>query len=249
MGLKTGIIERHKLGGTCLHYGCIPTKPFLQVLTCIRSFRSGPFGAHGREHWDDYPQILKFKHGVVDKNWQGVQFLMKKNKIDVIYGDGIANLPDSVRVKTEDGEQEISTTNLVVATGSRPRTFGLPIDGRTVFTSDHAVNLDAMPKSLIVLGGGVISVEFVSLRITVVRRRGHNCRAIADTDSAYGLRLGYRTRAVVWTPWHNRDDRHHGRFRDAQGWKEQCFDQNTPDGQGAAGAEGGAKAAAVGDRL
>ena len=110
----------------------------------------------------DYAKIMKFKEGIVDKNWKGVQFLMKKNKIDVIDGDGRAESATRVRVKGKDGERVVKAKNLVVATGSRPRTFGLPIDGKTVYTSDHAVNLDAMPKSLIILGGGVISVEFAS---------------------------------------------------------------------------------------
>jgi dihydrolipoamide dehydrogenase len=111
----------------------------------------------------DYIRVMAFKNSIVEKNWKGVQFLMKKNKIDVIEGSGMAESAGSVRVTKPDGSSELVTgKNLIVATGSRPRTFGLPIDGRTVYTSDHAVNLDAMPRSLIILGGGVISVEFAS---------------------------------------------------------------------------------------
>jgi dihydrolipoamide dehydrogenase len=163
LGLRTAVVERHKLGGTCLHYGCIPTKAFLESAQIYTEFQE-------REYWGltadnigyDYSKLLKFKDGIVDKNWKGVQFLMKKNKIDVVMGEGGAVSPTRVVVKTEGGEQTIDTKNLIVATGSRPRTFGLPVDGKTVYTSDHAVNLDAMPKSLIILGGGVISVEFAS---------------------------------------------------------------------------------------
>ena len=163
LGLKTAVIERHKLGGTCLHYGCIPTKAFLESAHVYTEF-------HERDYWGltadnvgyDYAKLLKFKEGIVDKNWKGVQFLMKKNRIDVIYGQGRAESPTRVSVTSDQGAQTVETANLIVATGSRPRTFGLPIDGKRVYTSDHAVSLDAMPKSLIILGGGVISVEFAS---------------------------------------------------------------------------------------
>ena len=91
LGFKTAVIERHKLGGTCLHYGCIPTKAFLESAHVYTEFQE-------REYWGliadnvgyDYAKIMKFKDGIVDKNWKGVQFLMKKNKIDVIEGDGLA---------------------------------------------------------------------------------------------------------------------------------------------------------------
>ena len=163
LGLRTALVERHKLGGTCLHYGCIPTKAFLESAHVYTEFQErDAWGLTADNVGYDYAKILKFKEGVVDKNWKGVQFLMKKNKIDVVEGDGVAESSSRVRVKGKDGETILECGNLIVATGSRPKTFGLPIDGRTVYTSDHAVSLDAMPKSLIILGGGVISVEFAS---------------------------------------------------------------------------------------
>ncbi|HZT96552.1 MAG TPA: dihydrolipoyl dehydrogenase [Chloroflexota bacterium] len=163
LGFKTALIERHKLGGTCLHYGCIPTKAFLESAHVYHQLQERErFGVTADNVGYDYQKIMAFKNGVVDKNWKGVQFLMKKNKIDVVYGEGVAESPSRVWVKTEDGEVAVEGNNLLVATGSRPRTFGLPIDGRQIYTSDHAVSLDAMPKSLIILGGGVISVEFAS---------------------------------------------------------------------------------------
>lgn len=167
LGMKTAVIERHKLGGTCLHYGCIPTKAFLESAHVLTELQNSEFWGLSAENVAyDYAKLLKFKDGIVDKNWKGVQFLMKKNKIDVVEGEGIAERASAggarVRVATKDGERSVEGRNLIVATGSRPRTFGLPIDGKRVYTSDHAVNLDAMPKSLIILGGGVISVEFAS---------------------------------------------------------------------------------------
>lgn len=168
LGLKTAVIERHKLGGTCLHYGCIPTKAFLESAHVYTEFQNREFwGLSADNITYDYAKLLKFKDGIVDKNWKGVQFLMKKNKIDVIEGEGTAEPAmsggaPSVHVSTKGGERSIEGKDLIVATGSRPRSFGLPIDGKKVYTSDHAVNLDAMPTSLIILGGGVISVEFAS---------------------------------------------------------------------------------------
>ncbi len=163
LGFKTAVIERDKLGGTCLHYGCIPTKAFLESAHVYKQLQDRDrFGITAENIGYDYGKILAFKNGVVDKNWKGVQFLMKKNKIDVIIGDGVAESPSKVRVKTKDGEVVVEGKTLIVATGSRPRTFGIPIDGHDIYTSNHAVNLDAMPKSLIILGGGVISVEFAS---------------------------------------------------------------------------------------
>jgi dihydrolipoamide dehydrogenase len=164
LGLRTAVVERHKLGGTCLHYGCIPTKAFLEAAHLYTQF-------HDRDYWGltadnigyDYQKLMAFKDSVVNKNWRGVQFLMKKNNIDVIEGHGIVETPRRVRVKGADGsERMVECKHLVLATGGRPRTFGLNIDGRTIYTSDEAVNLDAMPRSLIILGGGVISVEFAS---------------------------------------------------------------------------------------
>jgi dihydrolipoamide dehydrogenase len=163
LGMRTAVIERDKLGGTCLHYGCIPTKAFLQSAHVFSTLqRASEWGIQAGDVGFDYGRIMKFKDGVVDKNYKGVQFLMKKNKIDVITGEGTVVSPGEISVSGTGDKTTVKTANLIIATGSRPKTFGLPIDGKQVYTSDHAVSLDALPKSLIILGGGVISVEFAS---------------------------------------------------------------------------------------
>jgi dihydrolipoamide dehydrogenase len=160
LGLKVAVIEKEKLGGTCLHRGCIPTKSFLHSSELAHQFREAAgLGLKTDGLQIDWPAVLKRKEAVVTKLWQGVEFLMKKNKITVFKGQGIIEAKDRVVVK-ETGET-VTAKNLVVATGSEPKSLpGLVMDGDSVINSDHAVNLQQMPKSLVIVGAGAVGTEF-----------------------------------------------------------------------------------------
>ncbi len=163
LGMKAAVIERDKLGGTCLHRGCIPSKAYLESAHVFNELQhADAFGLTVEGISYDFDRIQQFREKVVTENWKGVQFLMKKNKITVIHGDGTITAPGQVQVKGEDGEQTVDTANLVIGTGTRPRTLGIAVDGRRVFTSDNIWDATAMPKSVIILGGGYIGCEFAS---------------------------------------------------------------------------------------
>ena len=160
LGLKVAVVEQEKLGGTCLHRGCIPTKSFLHSSELAHQIHTmGVLGLKAEGLQVDWPQVLKRKDAVVTQLWRGVEFLMKKNKITVFKGHGTIESANRVVVK-ESGES-INAKNLLVATGSRPKSLpGLEIDGDRVISSDHAVNLGQMPKSIVIVGAGAVGTEF-----------------------------------------------------------------------------------------
>ncbi|MDQ6884029.1 MAG: dihydrolipoyl dehydrogenase [Candidatus Dormibacteraeota bacterium] len=160
LGLKVAVIEQEKLGGTCLHRGCIPTKSFLHSSELAHQIHGmGPLGLKAEGLQVDWAQVLKRKEAVVTQLWRGVEFLMKKNKITVFKGQGVIESASTVVVK-ESGET-VNARNLLLATGSRPKSLpGLEMDGDRVINSDHAVNIDAMPKSIAIVGAGAVGTEF-----------------------------------------------------------------------------------------
>jgi dihydrolipoamide dehydrogenase len=160
LGLKVAVIEMDKLGGTCLHRGCIPTKSFLHSSELVHTIQgAGALGLKTGGVEVDWPGVLKRKDAVVSQLYRGVEFLMKKNKITVFQGQGVIESENRVTVK-ETG-QTITAKNLVVATGSAPKSLpGLDMDGDRVISSDHAVKLPAMPKSVVIVGAGAVGTEF-----------------------------------------------------------------------------------------
>src|SRR5256885_1359046 len=160
LGLKVAVIEKEKVGGTCLHRGCIPTKSFLHSSELAHQIRSaGALGLKTDGMQIDWPAVLKRKEAVVNQLWRGVEFLLKKNKVTVFKGEGVIESEHKVVVK--DSGQVINAKNVVVATGSRPKSLpGLNMDGNRVINSDHAVNLDQMPKSIVIVGAGAVGTEF-----------------------------------------------------------------------------------------
>ncbi|MEO6796884.1 MAG: dihydrolipoyl dehydrogenase [Candidatus Dormibacter sp.] len=160
LGLKVAVIEQEKLGGTCLHRGCIPTKSFLHSSELAHQIHTmGSLGLKADNLQIDWPTVLKRKEAVVTQLWRGVEFLMKKNRITVFKGHGVIESAGKVVVK-ESGET-VTAKNLLVATGSRPKSLpGLEMDGDRVINSDHAVNLDKMPKSIVIVGAGAVGTEF-----------------------------------------------------------------------------------------
>ena len=168
LGMKTAIIERYnKLGGTCLNVGCIPSKALLDSSEHYHNARE-KFETHGIELQNlkvNMPQMIKRKNEVVDQTVGGLNFLMKKNKIDVFHGHGAFVDAHKISIAKEDGsKEEIETDKVIIATGSKPiMPENFNYDKQRVITSTEALNIDAVPKSMVIVGGGVIGLELGSV--------------------------------------------------------------------------------------
>ncbi len=168
LGLKTAIVERYNsLGGTCLNVGCIPSKALLDSSEHYHNAHE-KFEEHGIDLKDlkvNMPQMIKRKNEVVDQTVKGVQFLMKKNKIEVFYGHGTFTGPNELSVAMNEGEdQTITSKNFIIATGSKPITPAMfNYDKKRVITSTEALNITEVPKSMAIIGGGVIGLELGSV--------------------------------------------------------------------------------------
>ncbi|RZJ67592.1 MAG: dihydrolipoyl dehydrogenase [Flavobacterium sp.] len=163
LGFKTAIIEKENLGGICLNWGCIPTKALLksaQVFDYLK--HASDYGLTITAFDKDFGAVVKRSRGVAEGMSKGIDFLMKKNKIDVIKGYGKLKPGKKVDVKAEDGTStEYSADHIIIATGARSRELpNLPQDGKKVIGYRQAMNLPEQPKSMIVVGSGAIGVEF-----------------------------------------------------------------------------------------
>jgi dihydrolipoamide dehydrogenase len=164
-GLKTALIEKDpKLGGCCLHVGCIPTKAFLHAADVWEHFlHPEEDGIHCDNPRLDFPMVLDRKNKIVAKHAKGVEFLMKKNKVDWIKGYGRLAGPGKVEVTADGGKQTLEAKNIVLATGSEARMLpGLKPDARRILTNIEILSLSEVPKTLAVLGAGAVGVEFAS---------------------------------------------------------------------------------------
>lgn len=165
-GLKTALIEKDpKLGGTCLHVGCIPTKALLHTAEVWQHFvHSEEEGIYCESPRLDYPKVVDRKNRIVAKHAKGVEFLMKKNKVEPIRGFGVLKGDGKVEVRTGDGSRTLETKNILIATGSEARMLpGLQPDPERILTNIEILNLTAVPKTLGVIGAGAVGVEFASI--------------------------------------------------------------------------------------
>ncbi|HZS46751.1 MAG TPA: dihydrolipoyl dehydrogenase [Blastocatellia bacterium] len=165
--LKTAIVEKDpRLGGTCLLRGCIPTKALLENAAIYEHVKTGKeFGISVSDIALDYAAVQQRKNKIVSKSAKGVEFLMKKNSVSVFHGLGSITGKGQVTVKSEDGKsQVIKTKNVLIATGSTPKTLPfIQLDHKKIIDSDDILELQTIPKSLIVLGAGAVGVEFASI--------------------------------------------------------------------------------------
>ena len=198
LGMSVGLIEKDKVGGTCLHVGCIPTKALLHAAEVADSARhSEMFGVKASLEGIDLPAVNAYRDGIVTSKHKGLQGLIKARGITTIEGEGKLISPTTVQV----GDDTVTGKNVVLATGSYPRTLpGLDIGGR-VITSEQALQLDYVPKSVIVLGGGVIGVEFASVwrsfgtEVTIVEGLPHLVPA-EDESVSKQFERAYRKRGI-----------------------------------------------------
>jgi dihydrolipoamide dehydrogenase len=162
LGLKTAIIEKESLGGVCLNWGCIPTKALLKSASVYESIKHATdYGieATGKPIFDS---VIKRSRGVADKMSKGVQFLMRKNKIDVVMGFGKISGKGKIEVTAADGKKStVEGKHIIIATGGRSREIpSMPIDGKKIIGYREAMILPQQPKSMLVVGSGAIGVEF-----------------------------------------------------------------------------------------
>jgi dihydrolipoamide dehydrogenase len=201
LGKRVALIEKDKVGGTCLHKGCIPTKALLHAGEIADQARdSAAFGVRTTLEGIDMAGVNAYKDKVVTRLWKGLTGLVASRHIDVIEGEGKLVSPTQVQV----GDQVIEGAHVVLATGSDSRSLpGLQIDGERVITSDHALRLDRVPASVIILGGGVIGVEFASAwrsfgaEVTIVEMLPHLLPAEEESSSKL-IERAFRRRGIKY---------------------------------------------------
>ncbi|MFD6951267.1 dihydrolipoyl dehydrogenase [Nocardiopsis sp. TSRI0078] len=200
LDMSVVLIEKDKLGGTCLHRGCIPTKALLHSAEVADSAKeSENFGVRATFEGIDIEAVHKYKDKVIGGLYKGLTGLVKSRKITVVEGEGKLTGKDEVTV---DGTV-YKGRNILLATGSKPKTLGLDIDGEKVMTSDQALDLDRVPESVIVLGGGVIGVEFASVwrsygaDVTIVEALPHLV-PVEEESSSKLLERAFRKRKIKY---------------------------------------------------
>jgi len=199
LGKRVALIERDKVGGTCLHRGCIPTKALLHAAEIADQARdSATFGIETQLLGVDMPGVNAYKDRVVNRLWKGLVGLVRGRGIDVVEGAGRLVSPTQVQI----GEAVYEGAHVVLATGSQPKALpGLELDGERVITSDDALTLDRVPRSVVILGGGVIGVEFASVwrsfgaEVTIVEMLPHLV-PLEEESSSKLVERAFRRRGI-----------------------------------------------------
>ncbi|WP_284140342.1 MULTISPECIES: dihydrolipoyl dehydrogenase [unclassified Virgibacillus] len=174
LGMKVAIVEKEKLGGTCLHRGCIPSKALLRSAEVYKQTKeASKFGVETNDISLNFTRVQDRKSNIVETLHQGVQSLMKKGKIDVYHGFGrilgpsiFSPMPGTISIEYENGDENtmLVPKQVLIATGSKPRSLpGLEFDSEFVLSSDEALQLEELPASIIIVGGGVIGIEWASM--------------------------------------------------------------------------------------
>lgn len=204
LGLKTVLIEKEKVGGTCLHWGCIPTKALLESAEILRlSRRAGEFGVRVTEATLDLRAAMERKERVVKKHLMGTESLLKKNKVTTVRGTGRLTARDRIEVRDPAGGlQTVEAAAIVLATGSRVGSLPMaPVDGRVVLSSDDVLGLDRVPESLLVIGAGAVGVEFASIYHTfgskvILIEREARLLPFEDADLGEALKRSFTRQGI-----------------------------------------------------
>jgi len=205
LGLKTAIVERDRLGGICLNWGCIPTKALLKNAEYMHFLNhAGEFGFSFDNLQVDFKRVIARSREVADANSNGVSFLMKKNNITVINGTGYIARQGVVEVRDAEGKptETLNTRAIIVATGARPRIFpGIEVDYKKVITSTEAMLQEKLPESMIVMGAGAIGIEFAyfynafGTKVTVIEMMPH-ILPIEDEDCSKEVARAFKKKKV-----------------------------------------------------
>jgi dihydrolipoyl dehydrogenase len=201
LGKRVVLIEKDRVGGTCLHRGCIPTKALLHAAEVAdQANEAETFGVRARFEGIDMAGVNTYKDKVVDRLWKGLQSTIASRKVEMVYGEGRLVSPTAVKV----GDDVYEGSHVVLSTGSEAKTLpGLSIDGQRVITSDHALRLEHVPSSAVILGGGVIGVEFASIwrsfgaEVTIVEMLPH-LLPTEDESSSKLLERAFRRRGISY---------------------------------------------------
>jgi dihydrolipoamide dehydrogenase len=205
LGKKVACVEKERAGGTCLNWGCIPTKSLLRnaELYHIFAHRAAEFGIKADNVSFEWSKIVGRSRDVSDKNAGGIEFLFKKNKVDYVRGEAALEKAGAVTVKMTDGSvQNLTSPKILVATGCLPRPMpGFAFNGKTVISSNEAMILPEQPKSLIVIGAGAIGVEFAyfynafGTKVTVVEMLP-NLLPVEDTEVSQALEKSFQKQGI-----------------------------------------------------
>ena len=205
LGLKTAIVERESLGGICLNWGCIPTKALLKSANVYEYLQhAADYGIKIKESSADFDAMIKRSRNVADGMSKGIQFLMKKNKIDVVKGVGVIKPGKTVEVTDEKGEKNTLTAakGVIIATGARSRELpNLPQDGKKIIGYRQAMTLESQPKKLVVVGSGAIGVEFayfynaIGTEVTIVEYMP-NIVPVEDDDVSKQLEKSFKKAGI-----------------------------------------------------
>lgn len=204
LGLRTAVVEKDPfLGGTCLHRGCIPTKALLHSAHLLDEIRhADQYGIVVLEPAYDMGMVHNFKRGVVQKNAKGIEFLFRKNKIELLPGFGRVSGPNTVEVEKDGARTAYETRFILIATGSVPRDIPpAPADGERILNSDHALELPKIPASIAVLGAGAVGTEFASIfrsfgaEVTLIEMLPR-ILPIEDEESSAEVEKSFRKRGI-----------------------------------------------------
>ncbi len=205
LGFKTAVIERESLGGICLNWGCIPTKALIKSAKVFEYINhASEYGITVEGGKADFDAIIKRSRGVADGMSKGIQFLLKKNKIDTIFGNGTLKKGKKVEVTSADGKKTIYEANhIIIATGGRAKELpGIAIDHKNIIGYREALALDKLPKSMVVIGAGAIGVEFayfyhsLGTKITVVEFMENGLVPREDADVSKELNKIYKKKGI-----------------------------------------------------
>jgi dihydrolipoamide dehydrogenase len=207
LGMKVALVEKAKVGGTCLHTGCIPTKAFLHAGEVAEHAKNaGEYGVKATWEGIEPKQVVDYKMGIVTTNWKGLQATLKARGVETIQGTGRLTGPKTLTVDTEEGQRELAAEKaLVLATGSLPRELpieGAQTDGELIINSTHALELQRVPQRPIVLGSGAIGMEFSTIwdafgaeQVTIVEMLDALV-PLEDVDTQKVITKEYRKRGV-----------------------------------------------------
>jgi dihydrolipoamide dehydrogenase len=204
LGLKVALVEKDKVGGVCLHWGCIPTKAILQTAEVAEHAQDAhEFGVTLDYEGIEVKALNEHKDAVVDKMWKGLQGALKGRGVETVAGTGTIRDRHTIDVETEDGTRTVTGATMVVATGSKPRELPFAeFDGKRIISSDHALFLDKLPKRAIVLGSGAVGMEFATawhafgVEVTVVELEDR-LLPLEDKDASKEIERAFRKKGIT----------------------------------------------------
>ncbi|MFI5263286.1 MAG: dihydrolipoyl dehydrogenase [Candidatus Kapaibacterium sp.] len=201
LGMRVAVIERDRVGGICTNWGCIPTKALLKNAEIYSDFKAAPkeWGITYDNLKVDFPAIIKRSRGVSDRNVKGIEFLFKKNKVELINGSAVLTSANTVEVTVKDGSKKtVSAARIIIATGARARMLpNIKPDGKRILSSTEAMIMDHIPESMTIVGSGAIGIEFAyfyhtfGTKITIIEMLP-NILPVEDTEVSAELEKIYK---------------------------------------------------------